>query len=113
MGFADRVYAATKKIPRGKVSTYGEIARALRTKGYRAVGQALHVNPYAPFVPCHRVISSSGKIGGFASGVKKKIRLLHEEGVKVKRNHINLQAYFFALKKRKGHKVPLNTKIKT
>ena len=107
MRFADRVYAVAKQIPRGKVSTYGEIARALGSKGYRAVGQALHVNPYAPTVPCHRVIASDGSLGGFASGLKKKTRLLRKEGVVAKNNRVDLQKYFMGLKKRKGHEVPL------
>lgn len=99
MAFAERVYRLTKKVPEGRVTTYGEIARALGNKGYRAVGQALHVNPYAPLVPCHRVVASDGSLGGFASGLKKKIRLLEQEGVHIEYGKVNLQKYFFALKK--------------
>ena len=106
MRFSDSVYNVTKQIPRGKVSTYKALAEALGTKGYRAVGQALHVNPYAPVVPCHRVVASDGSLGGFASGLKKKIRLLEQEGVHVEDGKINLQKYFVSLKKEKGRKVP-------
>ncbi|MFH1211229.1 MAG: MGMT family protein [archaeon] len=88
MKFADKVYATTKQIPKGKVSTYGEIAKAMNMKAYRAVGQALHVNPYAPTVPCHRVVSSDGSLGGFASGTAKKIKILKTEGIEVKNNKV-------------------------
>ena len=63
MSFAEKVYKLTAKIPKGKVSSYREIAHALNCKAYRAVGSALNKNPYAPKVPCHRVIKSSGNIG--------------------------------------------------
>ncbi|MCK5107770.1 MAG: MGMT family protein, partial [Nanoarchaeota archaeon] len=71
--FENRVYSLCKKIPRGKVSTYGEIAKALNSKCARAVGNALNKNPYAPKVPCHRVVKSNGKVGGFATGQNNKI----------------------------------------
>jgi len=88
MKFADKVYEFTKKIPRGKVTTYKKIAKALNCKAYRAVGTALNKNPYAPIVPCHRVVKSSGEIGGFASGTRNKIKLLKKEGIKIKDNKI-------------------------
>ena len=88
MKFNDNVYNLCKKIPKGKVSTYGEIARALNTKAYRAVGNALNKNPYAPQVPCHRVINSQGFLHGFASGLKNKRKLLEKEGVKIKNNKV-------------------------
>ncbi|PIN75503.1 methyltransferase [Candidatus Woesearchaeota archaeon CG10_big_fil_rev_8_21_14_0_10_37_12] len=83
--FEQKVYDLCKKIPRGKVSTYGAIAKKLNSSP-RAVGQALRKNPYAPVVPCHRVVSSDGKIGGFmgktkGKEIKRKIALLEEEGV--------------------------------
>ena len=98
MKFSEKVYKITKKIPRGRVSTYGEIAHALNTKAYRAVGSALNKNPYAPIVPCHRVVNSNGKIGGFADGTNKKIKMLEKEGIKVKNNRIvNFDKKFFRL----------------
>ncbi|MCX6711448.1 MAG: MGMT family protein [Candidatus Woesearchaeota archaeon] len=98
MKFSEKVYKITKKIPRGRVSTYGEIAHALNTKAYRAVGSALNKNPYAPIVPCHRVVNSDGKIGGFADGTNKKIKMLEKEGIKVKNNRIvNFDKKFFRL----------------
>ena len=88
MNFNKRVWNICKKIPKGKVSTYKEIAEALKTKAYRAVGNALNNNPYAPKVPCHRVINSNGNIGGFAKGIKSKIKLLEKEGIKIKNNKV-------------------------
>lgn len=81
MTFHERVWALTARIPRGRVTTYGEIARALGSKGARAVGHALNRNPFAPQVPCHRVVGSTGDLTGFAGGIEKKRQLLKTEGV--------------------------------
>ncbi len=96
--FDRSVYALTARIPKGKVSTYGKIARKLGKPGAsRAVGQALNRNPWAPQIPCHRVISSNGDIGGFAGGKKQKIKLLKQEGVKIGKGRINLDRYEFLM----------------
>ena len=95
--FQDKVYNLCKKVPKGKVTTYKEIARAIGTKAYRAVGTALNKNPFAPKVPCHRVVNSDGSIGGFASRVDKKIRLLRKEGVEIKGKRINLKKYLIKI----------------
>lgn len=84
--FAQRVYDAVCTIPKGKVTTYKAIAEKLGTGAYRGVGQALGSNPFAPQVPCHRVIASNGTIGGFAHTkqgpeIDRKIALLRKEGV--------------------------------
>jgi len=76
-------------IPKGKVTTYALIAKKLHTKAYQAVGNACRENPYAPRVPCHRVVKSDGTIGGFAGKTKgktvqNKIELLRREKVRVK-----------------------------
>lgn len=87
--FAEQVYEITKQIPKGQVTTYKLIAEALnKPKSCQAVGQALAVNPYAPIVPCHRVIASNGSIGGFFGSFenKKKIDLLKSEGIKINGN---------------------------
>lgn len=88
--FQHQVYALLKKIPKGRVTTYKEIGRALGKKGqvYRAVGNALHKNPFAPSLPCHRVIASDGTIGGFSKGSAAKKRLLKEEGINIKKNKV-------------------------
>jgi methylated-DNA-[protein]-cysteine S-methyltransferase len=76
------VWSACKKIPKGKVSTYKEIAKAIgKPKAFRAVGNALNKNPFSPVVPCHRVVKSNGELGGFSSGKLKKKRLLESEGI--------------------------------
>ena len=94
--FNERCYAVLVKVPKGKVTTYKEIAKKLNSKAYRAVGNAMNKNPYAPKVPCHRVVNSNGNIGGFASGVKNKIEMLRKEGVEVnKKNKIDLKKYLY------------------
>lgn len=80
--FQNKVYEATKQIPKGRVATYAEIARAIdNPAAVRAVGTALNKNPFAPEVPCHRVVKTGGLIGGFATGEKKKVAILKKEGV--------------------------------
>ena len=91
MSFNQKVWALCARIPKGKVATYGDIARALGTQSYRAVGNAMNKNPYAPAVPCHRVIGSDGSLTGFATGVEKKRRMLAEEGVRLTNGKVDLQ----------------------
>jgi methylated-DNA-[protein]-cysteine S-methyltransferase len=89
--FQEKVYAITRKIPKGQTMTYKEISKILHSSP-RAVGQALKNNPYAPIVPCHRVIHTDGRIGGY-DGIrdsKKKIRMLKAEGVRI-RNGVKLK----------------------
>jgi methylated-DNA-[protein]-cysteine S-methyltransferase len=95
--FFNKCYKVVGKIPKGKVSTYKAVARALGTNAYRAVGNAMNKNPHSPKVPCHRVIKNNGDIGGFAKGKKEKIRLLKKEGVVVEKERVNLEkfGYFF------------------
>jgi len=81
MTFNEKVWALTSRIPAGTVTTYGELARALKTSGCRAVGNALRRNPYAPQVPCHRVVGSDGNLTGYAGGLAAKRRMLQREGV--------------------------------
>jgi methylated-DNA-[protein]-cysteine S-methyltransferase len=76
--------------------TYKQIAHALGTKAYRAVGMAMKKNNSSE-VPCHRVINSDGKIGGFNKGINKKIKMLKEEGIAIKNNKIDLNKYRFNL----------------
>lgn len=82
--FQRRVYLALLEVPRGETITYGELARRIGCRSAQAVGQALKRNPFAPHVPCHRVIASDGTIGGFHGEregeiIEKKKRLLKEE----------------------------------
>lgn len=105
--FENRVYEITKRIPPGKISTYGEIARALGNKNLaRAVGNALHKNPH-PFslygknenaIPCHRVVSVHGFLAKhFSLGETTQQKLLLREGVSVSQNRVSLAKYFFSL----------------
>ncbi len=80
---SEKLYELLCKIPKGKVTTYKELAKKLKTKGYRAVGQIVGANPNAPKVPCHRVVRSDGGLGGYAFGIEKKIKILASEGVKI------------------------------
>jgi methylated-DNA-[protein]-cysteine S-methyltransferase len=87
--FTKAVLEAARKIPFGRVTTYGEIAIIIgRPKAGRAVGNALNKNPYSPVVPCHRVVNGGGGVGGFNKGVVAKIKMLAREGVKVKNGKI-------------------------
>lgn len=87
--FESKVYNVVRKIPKGRVSTYEAIAKAIgKPKAARAVGNALNRNPYAPEIPCHRVVRSDGLIGGFASGTKNKIEILKKEGVEIKEGKV-------------------------
>lgn len=89
--FEFKVYKITSKIPKGQTMSYGAIARILHSSP-RAVGQALKRNPFAPDVPCHRVINKDGSIGGFAGVMnsRKKIKLLKSEGIAVHDNKISI-----------------------
>lgn len=87
--FNNKVLSLVKKIPRGKVTTYKILAQKLGNKNLaRAVGNALPLNKELIKVPCHRVIKTSGRVGNYVSGVAKKIKLLHNEGIRIKRGKI-------------------------
>lgn len=90
MDFQERVLKLLKKIPKGKVSTYGLIAKQMKTKAYRAVGNACHNNPKPIAIPCHRVVRSDGTIAvcHHDSCHKKRAKLLRKEGIKIKGNKI-------------------------
>lgn len=80
--FSQLVYAATGRIPRGRVASYAAVAHAIGVpRAMRAIGNALHRNPTPASVPCHRVVASSGDLGGFAWGRRRKAALLRAEGV--------------------------------
>jgi methylated-DNA-[protein]-cysteine S-methyltransferase len=80
--FEKAVYRAVMEIPLGQTRSYQWVAKRLhRPRSARAVGNALNKNPYAPFVPCHRVVASDGSLGGYSAGLRKKIALLKSEFV--------------------------------
>ena len=85
--FQLKVWNYLKKIPKGKVKTYLEVAKGIgKPKAFRAVANAVGKNPYPPKIPCHRVIRSDGSLGGYSGkgGIKEKRRLLLAEKVLVK-----------------------------
>ena len=93
---AKRIYEAVKKIPRGKVATYGQVAEMAGDKKMaRAVGNALHKNPDPENIPCHRVVNSKGELaGGFAfGGAEVQAKLLRAEGVEVVDEKVDLEKY--------------------
>jgi len=98
---AQNVYQTLKRVPRGKITTYKLLGQAVGTKAYRAIGTILSNNPYAPEVPCHRVIASDGSLGGFMGSksrknLSKKSELLSSEGIKMKNNKIlNYKEYLY------------------
>jgi methylated-DNA-[protein]-cysteine S-methyltransferase len=77
------VYTLLRQVPSGKITTYKKLADKLKTKGYRAIGKIVGLNPDSPFVPCHRVVKSNATLGGYAFGIDKKIALLAAEGIKI------------------------------
>jgi O-6-methylguanine DNA methyltransferase len=88
ISFTKMVFAACSRIPKGKVSTYGIIARVIGKPGAsRAVGNALNKNRLAS-VPCHRVVRGDGTVGGFAGGTQKKMRILKKEGIEIENGRV-------------------------
>lgn len=83
-----------RRIPKGKITNYKILARKLKTHS-RAVGRLLAKNPDPDKIPCFKVISSDGKLGGYSLGLKEKIRKLKEDGIKIKNNKINLKKYLY------------------
>ena len=86
--FNEQCYALLKLVPEGKVTTYREMAKALNTKAWRAVGSAMAKNKNLLIIPCHRVVRSDGTIGQYALGTDKKADLLVKEGVAVSNGKI-------------------------
>jgi O-6-methylguanine DNA methyltransferase len=89
--FERKVLATTFRIPKGKVSTYKRIAEKIgRPHAYRAVGNALHKNPLAPVVPCHRVVKSDGTFGGDKKRAESRRNLLEKEGVPIEKGRVRI-----------------------
>jgi len=93
MNFKEKVYEIVKKIPKGKVTTYKEIGKALNTKAYRAIGTILKNNPNPIIVPCHRVINSNLIVGSYKGkqNSKEKIKLLKKEGIGIKNKKVDVK----------------------
>ena len=79
-----KIYDLIKKVPPGKVTTYGELAKSIgKFKSSRVIGKILNKNPFPINTPCHRVVLSNGKIGGYYYGTEIKKRILEKEGLKI------------------------------
>jgi methylated-DNA-[protein]-cysteine S-methyltransferase len=99
------VYTLLTEIPPGKVSTYGDIAKALgHPKASRLIGRIIANNPSPISVPCHRVVKSNGEIGGFMYGEQKKREILEEEGIIFQGTFVkNFEESRFALKRQRRY----------
>ncbi len=92
--FREKVYQIAQKIPKGKVATYGDLARfAGNPRAARAVGYFMKTNPQAPIVPCHRVVAANGALTGYSTegGLKKKELILRKEGVSFRGARVDLR----------------------
>lgn len=89
MNLEHEVYRKLLQVPKGRVTTYSELAKAVGLKnGQRTIGRIMNKNPFPVIVPCHRVILSNGKIGGYAWGEKIKTNMLSKEGIEIKKGKI-------------------------
>ena len=84
MNIEQKVYKKLLDVPKGKITTYGDLAKAGGLKnGQRLIGKIMSNNPYPVLVPCHRVVMSTGKIGGYAYGESVKMKMLSDEGIEI------------------------------
>ena len=84
MNIEERVYKKLVDVPKGKITTYGDLAKAVGLKnGQRVIGRIMNKNPYPGIIPCHRVVKSDGRVGGYAFGEEIKINMLKKEGIKI------------------------------
>jgi methylated-DNA-[protein]-cysteine S-methyltransferase len=85
----EKIYKKLLQVPKGQITTYGELAKAVGLKnGQRVVGKMMNKNPYPVIIPCHRVVMSTGKIGGYAYGENVKIKMLNDEGLEIQNGKI-------------------------
>ena len=84
MNLEQKVYKKLLNVPKGQITTYGDLAKAVGLKnGQRVIGSIMNKNPYPVLVPCHRVVMSTGKIGGYAYGEHVKMKMLSDEGIEI------------------------------
>ena len=89
MILSTKVYKKLLHVPEGKVTTYSDLAKAVGLKnGQRVIGTIMKKNPFPVIVPCHRVVKSNGKIGGYVYGERAKSQILAREGIKIKAGRI-------------------------
>ena len=92
-----KIYKKLLQVPSGKITTYGELSRAIGLKnGQRVIGKLMKNNPFPVIIPCHRVVKSNREIGGYAFGVDIKRNMLTKEGICIKNDKIeNFEKSFF------------------
>ena len=89
MNLEQKIFKKLLQVPKGQITTYGELSKAVGLKnGQRVVGRIMNKNPYPVIIPCHRVVMSTGKIGGYAYGELVKTKLLSDEGIEIKNGKI-------------------------
>ena len=95
--FNEKIYEKLKLVPRGKIITYKELAKAINSRAYRAVGGAMKNNKEPNKIPCYKVVLSDGSVGNYSSpgGAKEKIRRLQKDGIEVVNNKVDLKRYLF------------------
>ena len=90
MNLEQKIYKKLAEVPKGQITIYGELAIAAGLKnGQRAVGKIMNKNPYPVIIPCHRVVMSTGKVGGYAYGEDIKTKMLIDEGVDIQDGKIS------------------------
>ncbi len=83
------IYKKLLQVPRGKITTYGELSKAVGLRnGQRVIGRIMNKNPYPVIIPCHRVVNSNGQIGGYAYGPDVKTNMLNKEGIEIQNGKI-------------------------
>jgi len=84
MNLEQKVYKKLLNVQKGQITTYGDLANAVGLKnGQRLIGKIMNKNPYPVLIPCHRVVMSTGKIGGYAYGEHVKMKMLSDEGIEI------------------------------
>jgi methylated-DNA-[protein]-cysteine S-methyltransferase len=89
LNLQQEVYKKLLEVPKGQITTYGDLAKAVGLKnGQRVIGQIMNKNPYPVIIPCHRVVMSTGKIGGYAYGEHVKTKMLDDEGIQIENGKV-------------------------
>ena len=89
MNLENKVYQKLLDVPKGHITTYGDLAKAVGLKnGQRIIGKIMNKNPYPVLIPCHRVVMSTGKISGYVYGADVKTKMLSNEGMEIKNGSI-------------------------
>ena len=100
MNLDKKVYKKLLEVQEGEITTYGDLAKAVGLKnGQRVIGRIMNKNPYPVIIPCHRVVNSNGKVGGYAYGQDIKSNMLTKEGIKIKNGKIDWYSQYKRPKK--------------